>query len=172
MHGTQTGGSLSYAFNGISLFSLKFADPEGAYTGSYVAIFGSNTMTMTSPHHCFVDSVPISAFDGGPMDNRQIHCEKSGMVEGPHVVTLNATNNNPYWFDFIEIIPSMTAPVGSAEAVFINSTDPLMQFGVGWMKYPPGYITTQPNSTFEFSFYGEFGNLLPKFVSFFICIGA
>ena len=88
------------------------------------------------------------------MNNRQIHCENAGMAEGPHVVTLNTTNNNPYWFDFIEIIPSMTAPVGSAEAVFINSTDPLMQFGVGWTKYSLGYITTQPNSTFEFSFYG------------------
>lgn len=125
-------------------------------------------MSMNSPHRCFVDGQSISAFDGDPMDNRQIHCEKAGMVEGPHVVTLNATNNNAYWFDFIEVIPSMTAPVGSAEAVFINSTDPSMQFGVGWRKYSPGYITTQTNSTFEFSFYGAFRALSTNFVSFFI----
>jgi hypothetical protein len=167
MHGTQSGGSLSYAFNGNSRFSLNFADPEGC-TGSYVAVFGSNTMSMASPHRCFVDSEPIAAFDGDPMDNRQIHCEKAGMVEGPHVVTLNAINNNPYWFDFIEVIPSMTTPVGSAEAVFISSTDPLMQFGVGWTKYSPGYITTQSNSTFEFSFYGAFRNLLTNLFLFFI----
>lgn len=97
------------------------------------------------------------------MDNRQIHCEKAGMVEGPHVVTLNATNNNPYWFDFIEVIPSMTVPVGSAEAVFINSTDPLMQFGVGRTKHSPGYITIQTNSTFEFSFYGAFWAFADEF---------
>ena len=95
-----------------------------------------------------------------------MHCEKAGMVEGPHVATLNATNNNPYWFDFIEIIPSMNAPVVGAAAVFIYSTDLSMEFGVGWIAYSPGYITTQSDSMFELSFYGAFRTLLMNSLSF------
>jgi hypothetical protein len=77
-------------------------------------------------------------------------------VDGPHILTVNATilKNQTFWFDNIQYLPSASVPLNQA-AIVVDFLDSQLQYGSGWG--PLGGIandTTVTGSTFSFDFIG------------------
>ncbi|KAF8969620.1 hypothetical protein BDZ97DRAFT_1794301 [Flammula alnicola] len=145
VHSANTSATLSYSFN-----------------GSRVVVSGGQFVNNSAAPNvqCFVDSNLVhpqyvySASETGPF-----FCQKAGLQDGLHVVTLNATISDQLssiWLDYIQYFSSTTMPPEGAN-VFIYPTDARLHLGKGWQADPPGSLnkmTHQNNATLGFNFTG------------------
>ena len=106
---------------------------------------------------CFVDGISI-----GPTtpfafaENNWIFCKHLDLVDGPHILTVNATvlSNQTFWFDNIQYSPSAGVPLDNA-SIIVDSLDSQLHYGTGWGALGGGAnMTTVTGSTFTFDFTG------------------
>ena len=77
-------------------------------------VFGSNNIRNDSgvldpTWECFVDNISIGA--SAPFqfpENNWVFCQQDTLVDGAHVLTVNATvsQNQTFWIDDIQYVPS------------------------------------------------------------------
>jgi hypothetical protein len=128
-----------------------------------VTVVGSNNILNSSgvldpTWDCFIDGISI-----GPTppfkfaENNWVFCNHLGLVDGPHVLTVNATvlKNHTFWFDNIRYVPSASVPLDQA-AIIVDSLDSRLQYGTGWGAVGGGSanMTTVAGSMFTFDFIG------------------
>ena len=77
-------------------------------------------------------------------------------MDGPHVLTVNATvaKNQTFWFDTIHYVPSASVPLAS-KAILVDSDDEALQYGNGWRVLGTANTTEKKGSVLNFEFYGE-----------------
>lgn len=145
LHGTKNNASLSFAF-----------------TGTSVRVYGTNNIRNDSgvldpTWDCFVDNISI-----GPStpfqypENNWLFCSQNNLVDGPHILTVNATvtKAQTFWFDSVQYVPSASVSLADA-AVMVDSLDPQLQYGEGWQALgSTANLTTQTSSIFTFDFTG------------------
>lgn len=77
-------------------------------------------------------------------------------MDGPHVLTVNATvmKNQTFWFDDIQYAPSASVPLDQA-AIMVDSLDPQLHYGTGWGPLGnSANVTLVAGSIFTFDFIG------------------
>ena len=130
--------------------------------GTSVRVFGTNNIRNDSgvldpTWDCFVDNISI-----GPStpfqypENNWVFCSQDKLVDGPHILTVNATvaKEQTFWFDDIQYAPSASVSLEDA-AVVVDSLDPQLQYGAGWQALGgTANMTTQTNSIFTYDFTG------------------
>lgn len=113
---------------------------------------------------CFVDGISIEPTTPFQFpENNWILCTNNSLVDGPHVLTVNATvtNSQIFWLDRIQYVPSLSVPL-DGKSILVNNLDPqLLQYayGPGWEAIPGDperNMTEQTNSSFTFEFTGMF----------------
>lgn len=106
---------------------------------------------------CFIDNISI-----GPTapfaypENNWLFCEQATLLDGPHILTVNATvsQNQTFWFNDIQYVPSASVPLDQA-AIVIDHLDPQLQYGQGWEALgDTANMTVVPGSKFTFTFIG------------------
>ncbi|KAJ3509221.1 hypothetical protein NLJ89_g5333 [Agrocybe chaxingu] len=85
---------------------------------------------------CFIDNISIGSTPPSPVSaNRWLFCDQLSLLDGPHVLTLNATIriSQTFWFDTIEYVPSPGVSLEN-KAIGIDSLDPqvLSSFDSRW----------------------------------------
>ncbi|KAF8163682.1 hypothetical protein B0H34DRAFT_672630 [Crassisporium funariophilum] len=121
-HGSKSNASLSYAFNGTS-----------------IKVLGTNNIRNDSgvvdpSWECFVDEISIGAHNPYQFPlNNWVFCDVDQLVDGPHVLTVNATvaRAQTFWFDQIQYVPSASVPL-EQQTILVDSLDPELQFGPQW----------------------------------------
>jgi hypothetical protein len=107
--------------------------------------------------NCFVDNIRIeSATPLRYPENNWPFCFQDKLVDGPHLLTVNATviQSQTFWFDNIQYVPSASVSLEDA-AVLVDSLDPQLQYGPGWQALgSTANMTSQTNSIFTFDFIG------------------
>ncbi|KAF9524883.1 hypothetical protein CPB83DRAFT_897551 [Crepidotus variabilis] len=123
LHGTDSPASLSFQFSGTS-----------------VKVYGSNvdhdtTGSLNPRWECFIDQRSIGASKPFAFqENNWNFCEDLDVPDGLHTLTVNVTvsQNQTFWFDRIEYIPSQT----------------------DWKKAGTANMTQTHGASFEFDFNG------------------
>ncbi|KAF8808509.1 hypothetical protein BYT27DRAFT_7334196 [Phlegmacium glaucopus] len=152
LHGTQANASLSLTFHGTQVRVLDTLDIR------------NNSGVLDPTWQCFIDNVRIDvdmsalvANTSEDPDNQQVFCSDNLLLDGPHIITVNATvQNRTFWFDSIHYVPSASVPLDQ-EAIYVNSLDPQLQYGRGQWDYLFGQIpdsTSVTGATLNFSFIG------------------
>ena len=107
---------------------------------------------------CFVDNISIGKTDPFEFaENNWLFCEWTVLVDGPHVLTVNATvaKNQTFWFDTIQYVPSASVPLAS-KAILVDSTDKALHYGAEWEALgDSAKMTAKTGSAFNFEFDGE-----------------
>ena len=125
-------------------------------------VYGTNNLLNDSgvldpTWNCFVDNISI-----GPTtpfqypENNWVFCDQEKLVDGPHILTVNATvmKAQTFWFDDIQYVPSASVSLED-DAVLVDSLDPQLQYGAGWQALgSTANMTSQTNSIFTFDFIG------------------
>jgi len=94
----------------------------------------NNSGVLDPTYECYLDGVKIrNSPYSGTLQNYWQFCGEGGLVDGPHVFTLNATvsRQQTFWFDAIRYTPSPTIPLAS-KAILVDATDASIKFGDGW----------------------------------------
>ncbi|KAF8972207.1 hypothetical protein BDZ97DRAFT_1016956 [Flammula alnicola] len=140
LHTTNSESSFSYSFSGDSVL----------ITGTNIYPSGA-----TVPFECFVDNMSVPVVTLTNSENRLLFCEKDGLSEDAHIITVNVTasRQRTFLFDFIQYVPFAKTALDQV-VLSIDYTDPQLQYGPGWSQTFPGILTRQPNSTFGFDFKG------------------
>ncbi|KAH9484521.1 hypothetical protein JR316_0004003 [Psilocybe cubensis] len=145
LHGTRSDASLSFSFNGTK-----------------VSVYGSNNLRNDSgvldpTWECFIDNISIGKTAPFQFaENNWLFCDQDGLLDGPHILTVNATvkKQQPFWFDNIQYIPSSSLSLDNA-AVMVDSLDSELQYGSGWNALgTTANFTQSPNAIFTYSFIG------------------
>ena len=139
-------------------------------TGSQIEVFGCNNLTMSGSGvpdpswECFIDG--ISIVSTAPFqfpENNWLFCAHNALLDGPHVLTVNATvtNSQTFWVDRIQYVPSSSVPLNNKYIYIDNLDQQLLQdaYGPGWEAIPGDpqrNMTGQTNSLFTFEFIGMF----------------
>jgi hypothetical protein len=106
---------------------------------------------------CFVDDIsigPTTPFAFG--ENNWVFCNQPNLVDGPHILTVNATvlKNQTFWFDNIQYVPSAGVPLNQA-TIIVDSLDSQLHYGTGWGALGgDANMTTVAGSIFTFDFIG------------------
>lgn len=107
---------------------------------------------------CIIDSDEKStkADDPSEVDNRSRFCEQYNLFDGLHTLEVNAhgSTSQTFWFDHLQYIPSASVSLSNA-AVYIDTNDPMWNFGPGWIRDSVGYATNQTGAKVDFEFNGE-----------------
>jgi hypothetical protein len=128
------------------------------FQGRFINVVGSIGAGVDWPS-CMVDNVAVSrssgSWDVGPSNN-YVFCSTTLPLDGPHVLTVNATvgENPTFWFDRIEYAPSnQDLPQFEQKAVKLSAQDT----SVGWSQ-----ITNEPSFMINLTlpFYGKFPETL------------
>jgi hypothetical protein len=100
---------------------------------------------------CFVDNISIRPSTSFQFpENNWVFCSQDKLVDGPHILTVNATvaKEQTFWFDDIQYTPSASVSLEDA-AVMVDSLDSQLQYGTGWQALgSTANMTTQTNSIF------------------------
>ncbi|KAH9484548.1 hypothetical protein JR316_0004030 [Psilocybe cubensis] len=147
LHGTISDGSLSFNFAGTQIIVYGLINVH------------NNSGVLDPGWQCFVDNINIgntSTFMG--MDNHWQLCSQDGLLDAPHILTVNitVTNQQTFWFDNIQYVPSSSVPLDN-EAIVLDHRDPELNYGSGWTPYADGTaatLTQSPTTTFTYSFIG------------------
>ncbi|KAF9529503.1 hypothetical protein CPB83DRAFT_765016 [Crepidotus variabilis] len=146
LHGTTSSASFSFQFSG---------------TG--IKVYGSNDKhndsVISDPKwSCFIDQQSITA--SKPEKEAQNHrhlCENNNLKpqDGPHTLTVNVTvaQNQTFWFDRIEYVPSSTVSLDDS-LILIESNDAEFRYRDGWKKSGTANMTKTNGASFEFGFTG------------------
>jgi len=157
---------LAYPFRLKVLFPPSLYIPfSSIWAGSSVKVFGStnrvkNPTTGFDPSwECFVDKISIGATQPFEFaENNWLLCEQEQLVDGPHVVTVNVTQDTAagrtFWFDNINYTPSLSVPKDGAY-ILIDNFDPDLFYGDGWGPLG-GFanLTTTTSAELRFNFTG------------------
>jgi hypothetical protein len=133
--------------------------------GTQIRVYGSNNLRNDSgvldpTWECFVDHISIGATTPFAFpENNWLFCAQTTLVDGPHLLTVNATvmKSQTFWFDQIQYVPSTTVPLEN-KTVLIDNGSPqvLSAFGQGWQALGgTANYTAQTNSAFTFNFTGK-----------------
>ncbi|KAF8815358.1 hypothetical protein BYT27DRAFT_7249246 [Phlegmacium glaucopus] len=147
LHGTQENASLSFTFQ-----------------GTQVKVIGTNNITYNSTPldptwQCFIDNISVGVATVTFPENTWVICNHDSLLDGLHIITVKATvQNQTFWFDNIQYVPSATVPL-DREVILVENLDPQLQYGQGqWGNSPtalPGMnMTLVSGSTLDFSFIG------------------
>ena len=131
-------------------------------SGTQIKVFGSNNIRNDSgvldpTWQCFVDNISIGA--SAPFqfaENNWEFCEQDKLVDGPHILTVNATvlKNQTFWIDNIQYVPSASVSLNQ-KAIVVDNLDPQLQYGQGWQALGgTANMTTVPGSIFLYNFIG------------------
>lgn len=116
---------------------------------------------------CFVDGQPIDQSSNETVGNGQLElCSKANVLDGMHklVVNVSATEDTPFWFDYIEYLPS-AGSLNQTDAVY-GWDDPMIECDSTWDKKKDWTMTTTTGSMMSFDFNGEVAHLFhPREVS-------
>jgi len=131
-------------------------------TGTSVSVIGSNNLRNDSgvldpTWECFVDHISIGKTAPFQFaENNWLFCERTILVDGPHILTVNATvsKNQTFWFDAIQYVPSASVPL-ALKAILVDSDDEALQYGNGWRVLSTANTTEKTGSVLNFEFYGE-----------------
>ncbi|KDR68491.1 hypothetical protein GALMADRAFT_256714 [Galerina marginata CBS 339.88] len=145
-HGINANGSLSYTFSGsrVIVYGTSKVEPGGAngHDPSWA---------------CSVDGVSIPAKDAIDFsENNWILCEADSLSDGQHTVKVQGTvldPTNTFWFDRFNYVPSSSVSLDNV-ALFVDSSDPAIQYGSGWGPLRDIGEMTQQNgakATFDFT---------------------
>ena len=136
--------------------------------GTIVTITGTNQFSNSSgiSWQCIVDGISVPSSTVRAAENRLLFCEKDGLSDGPHVITVNVTlsNQQTFWFDYIQYLPSPSMSLAKA-SLSIDADDSQLQYGAGWTAIYPGNMTGQTGSTFGFEFDGDFHKIYVPLIS-------
>lgn len=106
---------------------------------------------------CFIDDISIGSAPPFPaQENNWVFCQQDTLVDGPHILTVNATvmKKQTFWFDNIEYVPSASVPLDQ-EAIVVYNLDPQLHYGPGWGSLGGNANATgATGSTFSFDFIG------------------
>jgi hypothetical protein len=160
------GRILTLAFHTRSMVSVPLQSlldhSQKQIIGTIVIITGTNQFTnpfgVTNPSwQCVVDGVSVPSATVSVPENRLLLCEKTGLSDGPHVITVNVTvsNQQTFWFDYVQYLPSPSMSLAQV-SLSIDADDSQLQYGTGWSPISPGNVTGQTGSTFSFEFNGDF----------------
>jgi len=144
-------------------YNPVLTDPLISPTGTSVLVIGSNNLRNDSgvldpTWECFVDHISIGKT--APFkyaENNWVFCERAALVDGPHLLTVNATvaNKQTFWFDRIQYAPSAGMSLAS-NAMLVDSGDKALQYGAGWEALgKTAKMTRKTGSAFSFEFDGE-----------------
>lgn len=175
LHGTTLNASLSFSFSGQSFFvSWGLKIQHHGDIGSQVNVFGSNNLLNSSgvldpTWECFIDGISIGAAPPFQFpENNWLFCSQNTLIDGPHVLTVNATvlKKQTFWLDYIEYLPSASVPL-DGKAILIDNLDPQVEaaFGSGWGALGgTANETGQTNSVFTFNFTGKYPSVIFLFI--------
>ena len=126
--------------------------------GAHLENVGTDSViNMQAPRplwSCYVDGVEIEPFEY--TGNSWLFCHSNSLIDGPHTITVNVTvtNNQTFWFDRIEYVPSPGVSLAN-KVISVDSPDPAMKFSDGWIDYVQiGNWTQTLNAVFAMNFYG------------------
>ncbi|KAH9484522.1 hypothetical protein JR316_0004004 [Psilocybe cubensis] len=122
LHGTKSNASLSFTFSGAQVKVLGFNNIR------------NDSGVIDPSWECFVDNISIGQSKPSiAVDNYWTMCDHDQLVDGQHVITVNATvmKEQTFWVDQIRYVPSSYVPLDTA-AVVVDNTDPAITFGDGW----------------------------------------
>jgi len=139
-------------------------DPSIYPTGTSVSVVGSINLRNDSgvlehTWECFVDHISIGKTTPQfANNNNMVLCKRAVLVDGPHLLTVNATvaNKQTFWFDRIQYVPSAGMLLAS-KAILVDCEDKALQYDAEWEWAAPGGIkmTGKTGSVFNFEFDGE-----------------
>ena len=77
-------------------------------------------------------------------ENNWVHCEQTQLVDGQHVLTVNATiaKSQTFWFDWLHYLPSANISLEN-RTVFIKNTNPDIEFSASWAALADGINYTR-----------------------------
>jgi hypothetical protein len=162
LHGVQANASLSFPFNGEHYFLHPQQLCLIGISGSQIRVIGTNNIRNDSgvldpTWQCFIDGISIGA--SAPFafpENNWVFCNQDSLVDGPHILTVNATvlKNQTFWFDNIQYAPSASVPLNEA-VIMVDHLDSQLQYGTGWEALgTTANMTLVAGSTFNFNFIG------------------
>ncbi|KAF8811571.1 hypothetical protein BYT27DRAFT_6442198 [Phlegmacium glaucopus] len=138
LHGVNVDANLSFPFSGSSVVVL----------GTSITTKASGTQVPT--WECFVDNNSIGWSTASYFaENNWIFCQNNQLQDGPHVLSVRAkvSNQQTFWFDQIQYIPSSN--------LRIDSSDPAIQYSSGWQPLNGIVNFTQiAGSTLTYQFSG------------------
>ena len=106
---------------------------------------------------CLVDGDVISSTAFKNATNRWSLCEDDALQDGLHIITLQiqVPAGQQFWFDYMQYMPSETVALDNAN-VYIDSTDPVIFYGVGWTSYAAGrgQAASALGTSLNLKFYG------------------
>ncbi|KAF8624378.1 hypothetical protein AX15_005907 [Amanita polypyramis BW_CC] len=150
-HGTDANNSFVFSFEGTSI--------AVSGTTALKQIQGPNNVTTYDPTwECFVDGQSIGSTQ--PFiyaENNWLLCDKTGLTDGPHVLTLNVTTmGTTFWFDFLQFTPPPNKSYGNGSNVMsLSNLDPGIEYLTGWGPLgSTANCTTVPGSQAIFNFTG------------------
>lgn len=134
-------------------------------SGTQVTVVGSNNILNNSgvldpTWECFIDDISIGATTPFPFpENNWVFCDHASLLDGPHILTVNATilKNQTFWFDDIQYVPSASVPLDQATIGIDNLDKQLLEsaYGTGWVALGnTANMTTVAGSIFTFNFTG------------------
>ena len=144
-------------------YNPSLTDPSISPTGTGVSVIGSNNFRSDSSvlnptWECFVDHISIGRTTPFPFaENNWEFCKRGVLVDGPHLLTVNATvaNKQTFWFDRIQYALSTGMSLAS-KAILVDSGDKALQYGAGWEALgDTANMTRKTGSVFNFQFDGE-----------------
>ncbi|KAF9557142.1 hypothetical protein CPC08DRAFT_752117 [Agrocybe pediades] len=146
LHGINAPGSFSYTFRGSQVLIV----------GTVQFLTSGN---VTNPSwRCIVDGEPTVSILYTKGADRLRLCEKDGLDEEAHVitVTVDVSTNRTFWLDYIQYIPSPYTPLDTA-ALEIDTADPEIQQALmgTWTQKDLGYYTLQKDVNFRFEFFEQ-----------------
>lgn len=83
-------------------------------------------------------------------------CEDDTLPDGQHNITLDiqVPSGQQFWFDYMQYAPSENVPLENAN-VYVDSTDPDVVYGVGWITYSSeGEEASASGTSLKLNFYG------------------
>lgn len=131
-------------------------------SGTQIKVIGSNNIRNDSgvldpTWLCFVDNISIGAsVPFAFAENNWGFCEQDTLVDGPHILTVNATvlKNQTFWIDNIQYVPSASVSLDQ-KTIVVDNHDPQLQYGQGWQALGgTANMTTVPGSIFLYDFIG------------------
>ncbi|KAF8801593.1 hypothetical protein BYT27DRAFT_7245174 [Phlegmacium glaucopus] len=145
LHGVNVDASFSFSFSGTSITVL----------GTSITTNASGTQDPT--WECFVDNNSIgwnTVLEFA--ENNWVFCQNGQLHDGPHVLTVKAkvSNQQTFWFDQIQYIPSSNVPLDQS-ILHVDSSDSTLQYSPGWQPLNGIVNLTQTaGSTLTYQFSG------------------
>lgn len=104
---------------------------------------------------CSIDGEPVTLSNASSGDNQ--HLCAGTVNDGTHniVMEISATEDEPFWFDYFQILPSADMGLDQADVVY-GTDDSLVDCDSDWDPMQIGTMTMKNGSMMSFDFNGAF----------------